>query len=687
MNGSRDDTPGKPLTDQASEPSPEPGELPQLAQELEPEDSEDYRRDTDPDISIKIDLDGSPADESGVRQALEEMPKDTIPAAAEEYDPRLGTMINERYLLLASLGEGGMGTVYHARHVLMDKPVAIKLIHAELAHIEDVTKRFEREARSSSRLSDPHCITVTDFGTAEDGSLYLVMELLHGESLADLIDREGALPIPETLRITSQILKALSHAHGQGVVHRDLKPENVMLVTHGDEKNFVKILDFGIAKLMSGGAGESLTRSGVVFGTPKYLSPEQALGDDVDHRADLYALGIILYEMLFGEPPYSADSAMDTLSLHLTADIPCLADRGKFPRGLQEVVDRALAKKPAERYADADEFLAAVEAVDPEGAPPSTTTVVIEKLAGRGAGVAGRRRPKRWPWILFGFILAIGAVAGAAYFFKRDVKQVAPEKILSKGEAVGLGIDAAKVEGLLKKAEGQISEGLSAEAVISAKEALRIDPELAPAALLLGHAQFLSGERAEAMVSYEQALTKKPELRDDVRFLEHLRQGLEWEISRDQAAVLLGRHGGEAGVQMLADKANSALTPIEVRKVSRKGLVATDHSEAVDWLTSLTADFNDVKKCREKIEVIEEMERTGDRRFLQLLEAHRPITRKTGWFKKKTMNACIGAAVMKAIEILSAIEETPDTATEEAAPQAADAGQAGTASDAGADTR
>ncbi|MBW2279069.1 MAG: serine/threonine protein kinase, partial [Deltaproteobacteria bacterium] len=285
MNNSRDDSQKEPLAGIDDEQETEAAERPSAgAAPLEPGS---FRRDTDPDdISIKIDIDGSPADPPPAQQdemleALEGMPRDTIPSQTD-IDPRLGTMIDERYLLLASLGEGGMGAVYQARHVLMDKPVAVKLIHAELAHIADITKRFEREARSSSRLSDPHCITVTDFGTAQDGSLFLVMELLDGESLADLLERDGKVPIDEALRITAQMLKGLGHAHGQGVVHRDLKPENVMLVTHGDESDFVKILDFGIAKLATGTAGESLTRTGVVFGTPKYLSPEQALGDEVD---------------------------------------------------------------------------------------------------------------------------------------------------------------------------------------------------------------------------------------------------------------------------------------------------------------------------------------------------------------------------------------------------------------------
>jgi len=661
MNGSRDYDKDQQGAGEPAEPGLDPGEAGSSG--AEPLDPESFRRDTNPeDISVKIDVDGSPIDQAPIDEdemlkALGDMPRDTIPSQTD-LDPRLGTLLDDRYLLLSSLGEGGMGTVYQARHVLMDKPVAIKLIHAELAHIADITKRFEREARSSSRLSDPHCITVTDFGSAEDGSLFLVMELLDGESLADRLERDGKLPVADALRIAGQILKGLAHAHDQGVVHRDLKPENVMLVTHGDEIDFVKILDFGIAKLASGSAGESLTRSGVVFGTPKYLSPEQALGDEVDHRADLYAVGVIIYEMLVGKTPYAADTAMDTLSLHLTADIPRLADSGKYPRGLQEVIDHALAKKPAERFADAEEFLAAVEAVDPQGAAPSTTTVVIDKLAGKGAGLrTTSKKSRRWP-VLFALLLLL-LVAGGLYYLWRGVRTVDDESFLGGREAAALGDNAAKVEALLKKAEDQIGIGKPAEAVITVKEALRITPDLASAMILLGHAQFLSGERVDALDTYEQALRTKPEVGGDVRLGENLAKGLEWEPCRAKAASLLALYGGAEGVATLASRANSALTPIEIRQATRAALVDSDHADAVDWLTSLTADFNDTKKCKEAIEIVSEMERVGDPRFLPLLEAHKPTAKASSAFRK-SLSACIGAAVTKAIATLTEIKERGD---------------------------
>ena len=591
---------------------------------------------------------------------IREAARDTIPA--DSPDPMIGTLLDGRYLLLSLLGEGGMGHVYRANHVLMDKPVAVKLIHAELAHMEDVAKRFEREAKSSSRLTDPHCITVTDFGRTDDGTLFLVMEVLEGDDLDVRLEEQGALPVNEALRIISQILKGLAHAHEQGVVHRDLKPENVFLVDHGGEKDFVKILDFGIAKLAAGGGAENLTKSGIVFGTPKYLSPEQALGDTVDHRVDLYAVGIMLYELLTGQPPFDAESAMDTLSMHLTKDPPSLAESGAFPRGLQEVFNKALAKKPDDRYASAEEFLAAIEALDPEGDPPSGVQQIISNISEKVSGKTSTGKKGRGGRIaLIIVLLLVVAAGGLAAFRYRDKivdevqKRLNPEQPISQ-QVGDLGKKTDTVKSMLDRADMQIRDGNPAEAVVSVKEVLEISPDLAPANLLLGHGLFLSGDREAAMESYEKAISSQADLADDVRLKENLREALKWKGPRDNAALLIAGHGDEEGVELLADLCNSALTEGDVRRSARSALVETAHGDAVDWLTSLTADFHEQTKCKARKEIIAQMEETGNPGFLTLLKSYRPITSKKRWGKKKTSNACIGEAVLKAIETLSAVK-------------------------------
>src|SRR4051794_39249636 len=199
-----------------------------------------------------------------------------------------------------------MGAVYRVEHLMLKKELALKFLHAELGRLEEVARRFEREAEAAARLDHPNIVAVTDFGRTVDGMLFLVMELLQGQSLTATIRPDGAgrpMPVERALHIERQILRALEHAHASGIVHRDLKPDNIMLVVRDGERDVVKLLDFGIAKITApqdGAPGEALTQAGVVFGTPEYLSPEQAMGEDADQRADLYSAGIVLYEMLTG---------------------------------------------------------------------------------------------------------------------------------------------------------------------------------------------------------------------------------------------------------------------------------------------------------------------------------------------------------------------------------------------------
>jgi eukaryotic-like serine/threonine-protein kinase len=587
---------------------------------------------------------------------------DTIPA--EAFDPLPGTLIDGRYLITGTLGEGGMGRVYRATHVLMDKPVALKTIHAELAHIDDVARRFEREAKSSSRLTDPHCISVTDFGRTGEGTLFLVMELLDGESLDARLKREGSLPVNKALAVAAQILQGLAHAHAQGVVHRDLKPENIYLTTHGDETDFVKILDFGIAKVMSGSdseKGESLTRTGIVFGTPKYLSPEQALGDKVDNRADLYAVGVILWEMLVGKPPFQADSAVDLLSMHLTEPPPSLAAIGRFPRGLQKLIDRAMAKRPADRFATAEEFVDAIAAIDPFAAPRARLFEMLSTVERSAKRLPGSRQIARFPllWRLVaagvGLVIVALTIALIASLSTREESPTTLKPvIIVPSENVGdIGKKTDEVVELLNRAEGQIREGKAAEAVITVKEALGMKPDLPPALLLLAHAEFQSGGRDQSMNDYEKALVADRALAADIRLQENLREALKWATSREKAAWLMAAYGGTAGIGFLEGLANSALTEGGVRRIARKALVDTKNDARVDWLTSLTADFNELEKCKDRKEVIDQMAKSGDKRFLPLLEKYRSVKVKGRFGRSRKTNACVGDAAAAAILVLT----------------------------------
>ncbi len=305
-------------------------------------------------------------------------------------DPFIGTVVGERYRIVSRIGVGGMGAVYRAEHTMMRRDLAIKVLLPELGGKEEFARRFEREAESASRLDHPNIITVTDFGRTADGALFLVMEYLAGESLTHAISG-GPMPLARALHIIRQILRALDHAHAAGVVHRDLKPDNIMLVERDGQPDVVKILDFGIAKVTEPQSGrEALTQAGVIFGTPEYLSPEQALGEPVDARADVYAAGVILYEMLAGRRPFESDDKVKIISMHLAHAPPRVRDLNAsvdLAVPLEQAILQALEKSREHRFASAAAFLQALE--DAEAVPASgvamdmgTTVPALELGAG-----------------------------------------------------------------------------------------------------------------------------------------------------------------------------------------------------------------------------------------------------------------------------------------------------------------
>jgi len=282
-------------------------------------------------------------------------------------DPLLGRTLAGRYEVVGRLGEGGVGVVYRAKQAHLGRYVAIKVLHQDAAVIPEWRRRFEREARALSALAHPNIVPVTDSGI-DRGVPYLVMELLQGKTLAQLI-KEGPLPLWRALDIARQTLRGLAFAHGHAIVHRDLKPANVFLQALPDQADHVRLLDFGMAKFLEGSSSrtmaENLTKVGVVFGTPAYMSPEQVKAAPVDARSDVYAAGVLLFELLAGQRPFNADSYEGYMGAHLTQPVPSL---DKFRPGhasvpvLQPLIERAMAKKPASRFKDAGAMLAALEA-------------------------------------------------------------------------------------------------------------------------------------------------------------------------------------------------------------------------------------------------------------------------------------------------------------------------------------
>jgi serine/threonine-protein kinase len=279
-------------------------------------------------------------------------------------DPFIGrTILDGQFEVLEKIGTGGMGSVYKASQPSMNRMVAIKILHPKLAGRKDLTSRFRREARAMSQLTHPNTVKVFAFGELEeDGSLYIVMEHLEGKNLNQAVRREGPLPIERAIPILIQVCGALQEAHDLGIVHRDLKPENIFLSRQGGIADFPKVLDFGLAKVterqMQPGS-IILTQEGMVFGTPEFMSPEQAQGRTLDARSDIYSLAVILYELLTGKLPFTARTPMEYIQKHVTEPVISFAERvpeRKFPAGLEAVIVKALAKRPEDRYQTAADF-------------------------------------------------------------------------------------------------------------------------------------------------------------------------------------------------------------------------------------------------------------------------------------------------------------------------------------------
>ena len=286
-------------------------------------------------------------------------------------DDYTGKTVANKYRVEQMIGEGGMGKVYKATQISLDKPVVLKVLRQALLGDERTVARFKLEAKAASRLNHPNAISVLDFGQADDGAMYIAMEFVQGKDLHHILSREWPLPENRVIRLMSQVLSALSDAHSAGVIHRDLKPENIMVEQRRGDPDFVKVLDFGIAKIIDGSndEGPALTRAGFVCGTPEYMSPEQARGAQLDHRSDLYAVGVMTYQLVAGVLPFDSDNAVGFATKHLT-EIPQTPSKrrpeARVSPAMERLIMKSLAKNPDDRPQTAEQFRAELLAIDKE---------------------------------------------------------------------------------------------------------------------------------------------------------------------------------------------------------------------------------------------------------------------------------------------------------------------------------
>ncbi|MGE0788770.1 MAG: protein kinase [Sandaracinaceae bacterium] len=359
-------------------------------------------------------------------------------------DPLLGRVIAERYKIEELLGRGGMGVVYRVEHVRIGKLMAMKLLHGALVREKDVIKRFKREAEAVSRLDHPNTVQVFDFGQSE-GMMYLVMEYLPGRDLGQIVKDEGALDFSRVARIAVQVCGSVAQAHDLGIVHRDLKPENIMVLEEGPTDDYVKVLDFGLAKLRESEehAEKSITRAGSILGTPYYMAPEHIRGENVDARSDVYAMGALIYKAITGVPPFWATTPVGVLTMHLTEPVEppsARAPKRDIPPEADTILLRALEKDPRDRYQSMSDLradlLSYLESIgEDEGLESAKLTRMrgpaLPSASGRQRKVATRgdvddfeRSLRRRSLISYLMVvaLAVAAVGGLVYAWRHQAQ-------------------------------------------------------------------------------------------------------------------------------------------------------------------------------------------------------------------------------------------------------------------------
>jgi len=563
----------------------------------------------------------------------------------------VGQTIGGRYRIERLLGEGGMGAVYEAEHTLMHKRVAVKVLHAEMSLMSEVVTRFEREAMAAAHIEHPNVATATDFGKLDDGSFFLVLEFVEGQSLRDAI-RKGPFVASRAVRVARQIASALSRAHGLGIVHRDLKPENVMLVARDGDEDFVKVLDFGIAKVPVGDiapksmAGDkALTQVGMIYGTPEYMPPEQALGQDVDRRADLYSLGVILYEMLASKRPFDDESKVKLLGMHITAPVPPLPAELQVPADLEALIVKLLAKDPKDRLQEARE---AIEAFDLLVTPPpgavSSGLLPVPSVSRPSLPEAVSVRSGTHPTVI--------SFKAHAQTIASDVRRAVPPKVLV---AVGIALAAlfalaglativavvrggsshtsdagvelpkpsAKLERELEAAQAELSAAHWDAAIVQARNIATENPTRPEPQRILFQAHAGKGDTKGALADASQWLALDPKAQNDAQLRELVKTSASSKEDNDTAFGLLesGKMGA-VGAEMLYDMAYGSGQSSSLSSRAKKSLAHGEATRNASPALMVAIDLRAAKDCESKKELLTKAGALGDSRSLTIVEGY-----------------------------------------------------------------
>ncbi len=619
----------------------------------------------------------------------------------------IGTVLSGRYRIERLLGEGGMGAVYQAQHTHMHKRLAVKVLHPEMSRLPEVVARFEREAMAAAHIEHPNVAAATDFGKLEDGSFFLVLEHVEGKSLRDAIS-EGRLELGRALHVMRQIAGALARAHTLGIVHRDLKPENVMLVARDADPDFVKVLDFGIAKvpvgeLMGDGkaSGQALTQLGMVYGTPEYMAPEQALGQDVDARADLYALGVLTFEMISGTRPYQHESKVSLLGMHVTAPIPRMAERApeaNVPPEVDALVTRLLAKEAAARFADARALIDAIDAVAAQlvaggrisepMAPASSASPSLLDPNASGARAALALGPTNVAQPLprgslpslpsLGARGPLASIASLRDLMPPRVRALPPRTLAIAGGAAGvllllLVVIAVASSGSRSSARpaGSASAGAtyaplveappdsSADEVVVASQAKIEKGDFASAIDALANVEKKYPERPDVHALLERAYTGARNgaaaMREaglwlgadanaaaDLKLQEDIRNAALVQATQDEAFTLLESRMGTRGVDILYDIAYGASGRMYPQAASRakRSLEGPDVRERASPALGVLLAFRDAKSCDQKHDMLDDVKDKADARIVPVLQPYQ-AARGCGFLGRSDCYPCM----------------------------------------------
>jgi serine/threonine-protein kinase len=604
----------------------------------------------------------------------------------------VGLILGGRYMIERLLGEGGMGAVYQAEHTHMRKRLAVKVLHPEMSRLPEVVARFEREAMAAAHIEHPNVAAATDFGKLDDGSFFLVLEYVEGKSLRDAL-ADGPLELGRAIHITRQIASALARAHSLGIVHRDLKPENVMLVAREGDENVVKVLDFGIAKVPVGELGgdkrvpgQALTQLGMVYGTPEYMAPEQALGQAVDARADLYALGIVLFEMLTAVRPFEHDSKVTLLGMHVTAPIPRLADKlagATFPQEIETIVATLLAKEAGARFADSKTLIEELDAAAAEltargliadlPAPASAVQASRPAHTGLRSALALGPTSLAQPSARRGIVVsplaryvqplldaapawvtprrALLAACGLGAFLVVVVAAVARSGASSTPPGGTLAGSAytpppsppdPKADEVVAEAQVKLERGDFATAIDELATLEKKNPERSDIHMLLERAYTGVRNTRDAMREAGLWLSTDSNASADPKLQEEIRNAALVRESQDDAFGLLESKMGTRGVDIIYDIAYgvSGRQYPQAATRARHSLDSTEVRAKVSPALAILLDFRDAKACDAKHALLDRARDQGDARLASVLQPYES-TRGCGFLGALDCYSCM----------------------------------------------